>query len=237
MTTSKCHAEVLIIGLVVACLTGCGTEGSQSAERVAKGPQTGSTTGQPAVPATDEWQDVAAASDPSAEVPEPQEPQLTLPPIHLSEQHQETCIVKQGDTLPNFQLRDPEGKSHALHSLFGDRFTVVCFWSGKLPAAVQQLQDTGPEIIDVFSDQGLAVVSINFGQSANEVRRITQQTGFPAPVLLDPDGAALAQVATRYLPRTYLLDSEGKVVWFDQEYSPSTRRHLKQAIEYSLARP
>jgi peroxiredoxin len=237
MKTSKFNLEVLIVGLVAACLTGCGGQGSQSGERAAKGPRTGSTTGQPAVRATDEWRDVAAASEQSAEVFEPQGPRLALPPIHLSAQHQATCLVKQGDTLPNFQLQDPEGKSHTLHSLFGDRFTVVCFWSGELPAAVQQLQDTGPEIIDVFSDQGLAVVSINFGQSANEVRRVTQQTGFTAPVLLDPNGAALARVATRYLPRTYLLDSEGKVVWFDQEYSPSTRRHLKQAIEYSLAQP
>ena len=54
---------------------------------------------------------------------------------------------------------------------------------------------------------------------------------------MDPQGKALAQVATRYLPRTYLVDSEGKIVWFDMEYSPSTRRHLLQAIEYSMDTP
>jgi hypothetical protein len=36
------------------------------------------------------------------------------------------------------------------------------------------------------------------------------------------------------LPRTYLLDSSGKILWFDLEYSRSTRRELNQAIRYVL---
>jgi peroxiredoxin len=164
-------------------------------------------------------------------------PRLALPPIHLSNQHEATCVVKQGDALPDFELQDAEGKSHRLSSLFGDRLTAVCFWSGKSPAAVQQLQDMGPEILDAFAKQGLAVIAINYGQSAAAAKRVAEQTGFTSPLLLDPQGAAFSQVATRHLPRTYLLDREGKVVWFDLEYSPSTRRHLRQAIEYTLSQP
>ena len=170
--------------------------------------------------------------------PEPALPlQPTIPAVHLSEQHEAASLLKQGDLLPDLQLADPEGQSHSLHSLLGDRVTVVCFWSGQSPAAVQQLQDTGPEIVDPFKDQGLEVVSINYGQSADEIRKVTQETDFSEKVLMDPQGKALAQVATRYLPRTYLVDSEGKIVWFDMEYSPSTRRHLLQAIEYTMDKP
>jgi peroxiredoxin len=172
------------------------------------------------------------------EEPEPALPlQPAIPAVHLSEQHEAASLLKQGDLLPDLQLADPEGQSHSLHSLLGDRVTVVCFWSGQSPAAVQQLQDTGPEIVDLFKDKGLEVVSINYGQSADEIRKVTQETDFSEKVLMDPQGKALAQVATRYLPRTYLVDSEGKIVWFDMEYSPSTRRHLLQAIEYSMDTP
>ena len=172
------------------------------------------------------------------EEPEPALPlQPSMPAVHLSEQHEAASLLKQGDLLPDLQLADPEGQSHSLHSLLGDRVTVVCFWSGQSPAAVQQLQDTGPEIVDLFKDQGLEVVSINYGQSADEIRKVTQETDFSEKVLMDPQGKALAKVATRYLPRTYLVDSEGKIVWFDMEYSPSTRRHLLQAIEYSMDTP
>ena len=49
-------------------------------------------------------------------------------------------------------------------------------------------------------------------------------------MLLDSEGEALAKVATRRLPRTYLLDKKGKILWFDMEYSASTRRDLRDAI-------
>ncbi len=167
--------------------------------------------------------------------PEPEAPvQPTVPAVHLSEQHESASLVKQGDVLPDMQLNDPEGQSHSLHSLLGEGVTVVCFWSGDSPASVQQLQDTGPEIVDPFKDRGVEVVSINYGQSAEEIRKVTDQVEFSEKVLMDPQGEALSQVATRYLPRTYLVDATGKVVWFDMEYSPSTRRHLIQAIECTV---
>lgn len=163
--------------------------------------------------------------------------QPTVPAVHLSEQHESASLLKQGDLLPDMQLSDPNGESHSLHSLLGDRVTVVCFWSGESPSAIQQLQDTGPEIVDPFKEQGLEVVSINYGQSAEEIRKVTEQTDFSEKVLMDPQGKALAQVATRYLPRTYLVDAAGKIVWFDMEYSPSTRRQLIQAIECTVDEP
>jgi hypothetical protein len=55
-------------------------------------------------------------------------------------------------------------------------------------------------------------------------------------VLSDKDGAAHKQVATSKLPRSYLLDPSGKILWFDLEYSPTTRRDLAQAIRFTLER-
>ena len=225
--------------LVVSSLAGCGGAEAPQSNRASLTTErdTISTPRQESEPATAVRRNVSSDSRDAGEVSQAVLPRLALPPIHLSSQHEATCVVKQGDALPDFELQDAEGKSHRLSSLFGDRLTAVCFWSGKSPAAVQQLQDMGPEILDAFAEQGLAVIAINYGQSAAVAKRVAEQTGFTSPLLLDPRGAAFSQVATRHLPRTYLLDREGKVVWFDLEYSPSTRRHLRQAIEYTLSQP
>jgi hypothetical protein len=55
-------------------------------------------------------------------------------------------------------------------------------------------------------------------------------------MLLDAEGKALDAVATEKLPRTYLLDASGQILWFDIEYSESTRRELKNAIVWHLTR-
>jgi hypothetical protein len=36
------------------------------------------------------------------------------------------------------------------------------------------------------------------------------------------------------LPRVYLLNASGKIIWFDTDYSQASRRNLMQAIQVLL---
>jgi hypothetical protein len=45
----------------------------------------------------------------------------------------------------------------------------------------------------------------------------------------------LADVGSVALPRLYVLDPAGKIVWFDIEYSESTRRELEQTLSVLTA--
>lgn len=163
--------------------------------------------------------------------------QVELPPIFLSEGHQNSCILIQGDSIPDFELVDIEGHKQKLSDLLGKRLTLLCFWTGEVPAAFQQLQDLGPDIVDVYGAEGVSVVTVNFLQSADEAKAVASRAGATVPILLDSDGTVFAQVAKNYLPRTYLLDRDGKIIWFDLEYSTATQRHIDQAIQFGLAQP
>ena len=68
------------------------------------------------------------------------------------------------------------------------------------------------------------------GQPARAAQRFLKQTKATFPQLLDTNGKALAQVGSVALPRLYVLDPAGKIVWFDIEYSESTRRELAQTL-------
>jgi hypothetical protein len=62
-----------------------------------------------------------------------------------------------------------------------------------------------------------------------------RKAGATFPCLLDQKGAYFAQVAkdTR-MPRIFLLDAAGKVLWFDVEYSRFSRRDLNRSIRVVL---
>jgi hypothetical protein len=79
------------------------------------------------------------------------------------------------------------------------------------------------------------VVAIDELDKPEQVRLTVQKLRVKYPVLLDADGQALAKLATRKLPRTYLLDAAGKIVWLDIEYSRSTWRDLRQSIQFLLS--
>jgi hypothetical protein len=94
----------------------------------------------------------------------------------------------------------------------------------------------GREVVDPFGPFGVNSVTVNVGDPAASVQAAGAQVGAAFPMLLDADGAALATVGANKLPRTYLLDPAGRILWFDIEYSESTRRHLRNAILWHLTR-
>ena len=160
---------------------------------------------------------------------------LAMPKVLLSNAEIATCLVGVGDPMPAITLPDLAGKAQPLAQLLGERLTVVAFWRDSNPYAMAELADLGPDVAQHFGRRGVRVVAIDESDSPDQVRQIVQKLGLKFPVLLDAKGEALAKVATRKLPRTYLLDATGKIVWFDIEYSRSTRRDLHQAIQFLLS--
>jgi hypothetical protein len=77
-------------------------------------------------------------------------------------------------------------------------------------------------------------VAVNVGDSVDVVKKIQQELESPVPCLLDTDGSRFSEIASEKLPRTYVLDAEGKILWFDVEYSRGMRRELRNAIFFHL---
>ncbi len=162
--------------------------------------------------------------------------ELTMPKVFLTEAHAKTCLVKVGDPFPDLRLPDLQGQEQSLAALLGKKFTVVVFWTGKRPTSLVELADLGPGVVQRFPNQGVAVIGVNSGDDPQLAGELLKHAGGTFVNLSDRDGKALAQVATARIPRTYLLDASGKVLWFDLEYSRTTRRELVQAIRFLLAR-
>jgi peroxiredoxin len=78
------------------------------------------------------------------------------------------------------------------------------------------------------------VIGVAVKCSRDAASALAKKTGAKFTILLDETGKAYAAVGTDYLPRTYLIDSTGKILWLDLEYSATTRRQLNEAIRHVL---
>ncbi|MCA9246705.1 MAG: redoxin domain-containing protein [Planctomycetales bacterium] len=152
--------------------------------------------------------------------------------VKLTEGHEAICKVGVGDAMPTIELPNLDGAPTSISSLLGRRATVVVFYDQKHAFARMQLADITPDVIEPFADQGVQVVAVAVDQSAAEARDSLTLAGAELPTLVDANGEAFAQVGSSRLPRTYVLDGEGKIVWFDIEYSRSTRRELVAAVAH-----
>lgn len=162
-------------------------------------------------------------------------PPTEMPTVILSEQYAETCRVKVGDALPAGTLKDVAAADKSLADLYGKQLTVVVFWHAGGIYDEAELADLTNLVVKPFQSQGVEVVAVNVGDPAEVVKSAAEEAGVEFPLLLDSDSSYFAGVATERLPRTYLVDSSGKILWFDIGYGRTTRRQLVDAIRYTLA--
>lgn len=162
-----------------------------------------------------------------------------IPKVRMTQADEAASLVKVGDKIPDAELPDPAGKNQPLHSLYGPKLTVVVFWSPGNLASLQELQDLGHDVIEPYGKEGANVVGIAEGGSPEEIKAKAEQAGVKFPILVDRDAALLAKVTTdkQAIPRTYLLDGAGRILWFDVTYSSrATREELLQAVRAVLGK-
>jgi peroxiredoxin len=113
-----------------------------------------------------------------------------------------------GNAAPDFTLQTADGQSITL-SKFRGKTVLLHFWMSSCTACVTEM----PYFQAVFDEQTndeLAIVAINCGETSQTVQNIVDDLGLTFPMLLDPDG----NVCTDYkrgAPTTFLIDSNGVI--------------------------
>ena len=223
--------------LLLAAL-GAGCSGEQKPAPTGASQLTGTVTAQPEKPPVVPRQEDSAATDsqpgdaagPAAAPAAPP----SIPKVYLTEGQQKTSRIRVGDRLPEATLADLSGKTFSLRGLLGKRVTVlVLFHAGGIVDSMRSkelLQDLDRDVLAAQGKKGAAVIAIDVRDPPETVKSLVHDARVGYPVLMDPDGAYFAKLATGVLPRIYALDPAGKVLWFDLEYSTTTRHSLKQTI-------
>lgn len=157
----------------------------------------------------------------------------TMPKVLLTNRDQKLCKVKVGDVLPAFELPKLGGNVNEkvkLANVLGKRGTVVVFWKSDRRASRAELADLGPEVVEPFGKGGVEVVGVAVRETPESAAQTLAKSKTTFTNLIDADGNVFSQVGSECLPRTYVLDASGKIVWFDIAYSLATRRDLNTAL-------
>lgn len=160
-------------------------------------------------------------------------PPGSLPDVALSSAHRATCKLFIGDQLPLATLADLDSNATPLETLLGRRATVVMFWQHDDPDGVEAITDLQPLVLSRYGEHNVRVVAIHAGDTVAEVKSIAEQHQLKFPMLIDADFAAFSQITDAphgLMPRVFLVDSAGRILWFDIEYSRTTRRDLDRAL-------
>lgn len=140
-----------------------------------------------------------------------------------------------GKTAPDFELKDGQGKSHALKDLLANGPAFLVFYPGDLtPGCTIQLCTIRDEWSD-FQKQGVTVVGINPGGETGH-KLFSKLYHLPFPLLMDSDksvcrayGALTSTLGFEHVKRTVVGIDKTGIVRYMKEGMPKPTELLKAA--------
>lgn len=131
------------------------------------------------------------------------------------------------------RLRTLDGEDTTLSAWRGE-VLVVNFWASWCKPCLKELPIMN-EWQESWSGRGARVVAISVDHDSREARRFVEKSGLSVQVLHDgTDGLAHA-LDLPSLPRTYVLDREGRIVTEVQGSTKADLAALHQSVETLLA--
>ncbi len=153
-----------------------------------------------------------------------------IPAVFLTDAHKKLCLVGVGDTLPLAGLQDLKKRPARISDLSGKLGTVLFFWEPGQWMSKIGLADLQSDVAEAYAGHEISVVGVGVDVTPAQVKRDSAALKIDYTMLIDPQGKAFSKIGSKKLPRLFLLDCDGKILWFDIEYSLATRRELNQAL-------
>ncbi|MGZ8899835.1 MAG: peroxiredoxin family protein [Limisphaerales bacterium] len=153
-----------------------------------------------------------------------------LVPLSTNAAEQESTLTKVGEQAPDFTATTLDHKEFSLKALKGKPVLLNFFatWCGPCIAELPHVQK---EIWEKFKDKDLVVIAIGREHENAELVDFQKKNKFTFPIAGDPKRKIYSKYASAYIPRTYLINKEGKIVYQGIGFEETEFKALLSAIE------
>lgn len=131
--------------------------------------------------------------------------------------HEESTYVNIGEVAPDFSVKLIDGGERQLSSLRGEAVMLI-FFSTSCPDCHNQFAELKRLISD--NPPKFKLLAISREETLEETIAFRDQYSYPFEMGIDPYKTIYSLYASMYVPRTFLIDRNGKVVALDIEFNP-----------------
>jgi len=111
---------------------------------------------------------------------------------------------------PVLTLNDLKGEKVSI-SDYSPQIVLINNWATWCPPCREEM----PTLLEYYqkhAEDGFTMIGINAGDPPDDVAKFVDEYGLTFPILLDPNSKSLIKFHNDYLPSSYVIDRDGKVV-------------------------
>ncbi|HJA14403.1 MAG TPA: TlpA family protein disulfide reductase [Candidatus Butyricimonas faecavium] len=139
-----------------------------------------------------------------------------------------------GDEVPNFEVKMLDGKTMKIKKLRG-KVVLLDFVGTQCLPCIAGLKKFKKEIFERFKGKDLVVIPIVVKcKGVEDVKKFQKHNGFDFPFGIDEKGEVASLFFEGGIPRYYVIDRKGKIVYYGPSYKPGTWEVMLYAIEKAL---
>lgn len=141
--------------------------------------------------------------------------------------------VVENQSLPTFSIQTGEGllKSSDLKG----KVVLINFFATWCGPCLQELPHLEKEIWAKYKDnKQFSLLVIGREHTQNEIEAFKIKKGYHLPIYADEDRSVYSLFAKEYIPRNYIVNKEGKVVYASVSYSEDGFRNMLNKLDELL---